>query len=124
MRHHDELAKLHQEAQRACEDGESTLDFEPALAALLDFIKASPECREAASRLFIQQVRGAGGGVEMLEYCMHELRWSEVRDAARARIAESDDWRIKTPLSDVLAAFEDGWVDADMYCRWQQPPSR
>lgn len=32
-------------------------------------------------------------------------------------IERSQDWRTKTPLSHVVAAFEEDWPDADMYER-------
>lgn len=123
MNPQDRLARLYNEARRAGAEGISTSDFEPAAAALLDFIQATPECVDAASRLFVRQVMEAGGSTEVLDYCMHELRWSEVREAARVRVAESEDWRIKTPLASLLAAFEDDWPDAKLYERWRARPS-
>lgn len=118
----DELAYLLRAAHRACEEGPSTSDFEAEVAAVVDYIQANPECREAASRLFIEQVQRSAGCIEVLEYCMHELRWPEVEEAVRDHLAASEDWRVKTALAGVLAAFADDWPDADMYERWRATP--
>ena len=55
MNPQDRLARLYNEARRACEEGISTSDFEPAAAALLDFILATPSLRESVSFILLVQ---------------------------------------------------------------------
>lgn len=116
----NDLGSLVKAAQRACDQGESTSDFEPAFTKVLDFIKRNPPCRMDAVALVIDGLHGANAlPWELLAFLMHELRWPEVREEAIRVIERSEDWRTKTSLSHVVAAFEEDWSDADMYERWQ-----
>jgi len=120
----DDLRSLFEAAQRACDEGESTTDFEPAFTEVLSFIERNPTCRMDAVTQMTGRLRGTNAiPWELLAFLMHELRWPEVREEAIRMIERSQDWRTKTPLSHVVAAFEEDWPDADMYERWQQPPS-
>lgn len=56
---------------------------------------------------------------ELLAYLMYELRWPEVKEAVLRAIAANEDFRIKTPLSHILEAFDDDWEDIVMYERWK-----
>ena len=116
------LHELFAKARRALDEGDSTCDFEPSFAELLDFIQANPECRTEALSWFLERLEGSdGSGLwgELLEYCMHELRWPEVEAVALEILRETDDWRLRSVLLHVVAAFEEDWPDADMYERWQ-----
>lgn len=114
------LRNLFTAAQRACDEGASTKDFEPAFTAVLDFIHQNPSCRAEAVSIMSDTIHGRNGlPWELLAFLMRELRWPEVQDAAMSVITRSTDWRTKTPLSHVLAAFEQDWPDEDMYERWR-----
>jgi len=113
-----QLNELFSLACRACIESDSTRDFEPRFADLLDFIRLNPQCREEALRKFLDQVLNPSGCLELLEYCMYELRWTEVKAKALEVIAGAEDWRLKSALSHVVEAFEKDWPGAKMYQRW------
>ena len=113
------LSELFTAANQACTENASTRDFEPTFAVLLDYIETNIARREEAKAAVLSALHDDSVAPELLAYLMHELRWPEVKQAITDRIALESDWRIKTPLSHVLEAFDDDWADADMYLRWQ-----
>ena len=118
------LQSLLAAARRACDEGDSTSDFEPAFAEVLQFIQQHPACRVDAVATMAAALHGTQAlPWELLAFLMHELRWPEVKVEATRVIEQSEDWRIKTALSHVVAAYEEDWPDADLYQRWQKPAS-
>ena len=120
----NDLRSLLATAERACDEGDSTSDFEPAFTEVLLFIREHPACRvDAVATMASALHRPDALPWELLAFLMHELRWPEVQEEVTRVIQQSEDWRIKTALSNVVAAFEDGWPDADLYQRWRKPTS-
>lgn len=117
-RANDQLAALFAAAKRACLDGTSTTDYEPAAAALLDYIQANPSCHEDAMAMVLTGVDDMTP-FELIAYLMYELRWPQVKEAVLRGIDANEDWRIKTALSHILEAFDDDWEDIVMYERWK-----
>jgi hypothetical protein len=118
MTSHSRTTDLFEAALDACRDGESTSDFEPHFARLLDHLVAHPECHAAAVELFLNEVEQPGGSWELLQYCMYELRWPEI-EAAVHRALQAAGPRSTAPLLHVLAAYEEPWPDIDLYARWK-----
>jgi hypothetical protein len=109
------LTELFDAAETGCRTGDSVSDFEPPFHSLLTFIREHPSCRDEASARIVASIRTGAFEWELLAYLMHALRWPEVKQAALERIVASDDWRIKTPLSHVVEAFEDDWEGAEVF---------
>lgn len=118
-REDDEMRRLVELANRACSTGLSAEDYEADFVAVVDFVNTHPGCRPTLLRLLLNQIREGGGCIEFVELCAHELGWEEIRQAATDRIASTDDWRIKTPLSNVVKALDADWPDAEIYERWR-----
>lgn len=118
-RENDEMRRLVEQANQACSTGLSAEDYEAAFVAVVDFVHAHPGGRPTLLSLLLNQIREGGGCIEFVEFCAHELRWVEIRQGATDRIASTDDWRIKTPLSNVVRALDADWPDAEIYERWR-----
>lgn len=116
----DELAALLASAVHACDVGASTVDYEPAFGAVLDFIEHEPEIAATAKEMIITGVNNGTLGLELVEFLMHSLRWPEVKQAVETRLDNATDWRIKSGMSGILDSFEDDWSDAVMYQRYRK----
>lgn len=116
------MDSLFDAATVACERGDSTTDFEPALARLLRHLETHPECRAAAERRFIDGIRGGTLGWEVVSYCMHALRWDSVRREALRLLEGSAAPSVERALHHIVESFEDDWEDADMYERYRSNP--
>jgi hypothetical protein len=101
------------------EESYAAPDLEPALVEVLRLAKSCPEARPELARCFIDLVRHPERGPwEVVQFCMHSLRWSEVRAAVEEdfeRAKADQDWRAIPVLSHILAAFDPAWDDADLY---------
>ncbi|WP_184125180.1 hypothetical protein [Stenotrophomonas rhizophila] len=93
--------------------------IEPALEAVLDYVLAHPECRADLVAAFIHIAHGRGiGPPELIEYCMHALRWGEVRQYLADWLAAEGSERVRHYLRNLLMSFDDDWRHANMYARF------
>ena len=97
--------------------------YEPMLVDLLRHIEAHPEGRTEFVDVFLS-ILGTPGHEpidapwEVLSFCMHALRWPEVKDAAEAALRErvrANDWRAVNIFQDYVNAFEDDWTTAIVF---------
>jgi hypothetical protein len=101
----------------------------PFGAALVDLIRSFPAEREAFEREFKENVQGAPS--ELVEFCMHALRWESLRvhfEQCRQEAVSRSDWNSEPYYRHVLEAFDDEWPDAEdfyaSYFRAGTYPSR
>ena len=106
------------DAAIAADDG-----YEPLLVDLLRHIEAHPEGRTEFVDVFLS-ILGTPGHEpldapwEVLSFCMHALRWPEVKEAAEAALRErvrANDWRAVNIFQDYVNAFEDDWTTAVVF---------
>ena len=91
-------------------------DVEPAGLAIIDLVAIHPELREEFVQHFLRILHK--GPWELLAFCMHSLRWPEVREIIqkeRGREVARLGARTSPLFDHVLAAFNDDWEDVDMF---------
>lgn len=93
--------------------------IEPHLVRLLTAIKRHPECRSEYATAFKDLVESRVSiPWELIPFCMHELRWAEVRTVIEERSAharQQNDWRAIAVYSKYLDAFSEAWESADLF---------
>ena len=90
--------------------------IEPHLLKVLDFSRENPEARMELAECFKKILRDRSAGpLEIVIFCMRELRWPEVEKEATDRLVSSDDLRVQSAMNSVLAVYDDEWEDADFY---------
>ena len=94
--------------------------YEPLLADLLEYVLAHPECHPALVEKFTAVVEDLPRGAdELLEYCMHELRWPSIRDQLEScKEAARDNPSKFLRYARLLYAFEDDWEHRILYLRY------
>jgi hypothetical protein len=98
---------------------------EPAFEAVLSFVLAHPESRGEFADAFMQLARDPGlGPPELIQYCMHVLRWSDVKQYLSDWLALEKSERIRHVLRKLLMSFDDNWYGADMYDRFRSGQPR
>lgn len=116
----DEFDRLVREADRLEEDYLTPLpEREAAHKAALVLITNYPEMRSAFVQKFVEMIRTHD--LELLEYCMHELRWPEVKAQLEVAAREADDFRARDCFTSALTAFTDRWSGRGFYERFPQP---
>jgi hypothetical protein len=100
------------------EDTELDRYLEPEYSSVLDHIIAHPEYRKQFGTEMLKMADFPGDiSAQLVEYCMHELRWPEVEAAARVKLAAAEDPRSRSVFEHILESFQDGWDD-EGYERW------
>lgn len=96
-------------------------ELEPNLLRLLDFVNANLGEREILVRCFVALVDGSQPNQTswIVRFCMRELRWPEVREAANRRFSlarGAEVPRLMNWLSDINWVYDDApWEDGDFF---------
>ncbi|MDY7804522.1 hypothetical protein U0E23_18940 [Burkholderia stagnalis] len=94
--------------------------LEPALEAVLSFVQNHLGQRIELADAFLDVLRDPEKGPpELVEYCMHELKWLEVRQAIQTWLDSERSERVRHILRKQLLAFDDNWYDASFYERFR-----
>ena len=116
----------------AADTAESSVpNLEPFLLELLAFIKAHPDHRQLFRRQFESLVDGSSSKSRWIVlFCMRELRWPEIQEAANRRFVNAGGERaprLMNWISDINWAYADEPCDkADFfrYCWEKEHPGR
>ncbi len=102
-------------------------NVEPEFLKTLEFIKRYPDLRPQVIGEFSKMLQDKTFGRYMLiQYCMHELRWPEMRAAAKQIYAQSQIDLIRQQLygtasqhlaflEEVVSSFEDTWPSKSLF---------
>lgn len=117
-----EFDRLVQEADRLEDDYLTPLpDREAVHEAALMLVTKHPELRLQLAERFGEMLNKHD--LELFEYCMHELRWPEVRaqlDEVVRDAVDRVDIRARDYFAGVKAAFTDEWSGRDFYRRFSK----
>lgn len=101
-------------------DALDQLSHEPVFDAALKLVLANPDMRQEFAGRFVLMLKN--DYLELFEYCMHELRWPEVKSQLQAAVREAAtpprDLRFESFLEGVLRAFGDDWSGRRFYKRY------
>ena len=104
---------------RQAEQHESCTTIEPLCEEMVSIANAHPECRSALAGAFVAASCIAH---ETVEFCMHVLRWDDVRATFEEQLDASkgaDDWRAIPVLLGLLESFRDDWRGRDLWARFR-----
>ena len=88
---------------------------EPYFLNLLHFINAHPNQRDFFVSEFVNGLRSGAQPWEVIQFCMRELQWEEIKNVAIDESSKTNDWRIISVMSNIIAVYEPEWEDADLY---------
>jgi hypothetical protein len=89
------------------------------LEAVLLHVLAHPESRRELAETFLEVARDSNKGPpELVQYCMHALRWPEVKQELVRRLETEKSERVRHVLRKLVMSFEHDWYDADAYARF------
>jgi hypothetical protein len=117
--------------------------LEPALADVLSFVQAHPGAEDELKAGFLEQLTlSLGDSWWAIAYCMHTLRWPEVRDEAARQFAFLSEFRDRMSrdeqrharetlpgymtelrrwnvLYHIIESFEPDWADRDFFVAYE-----
>lgn len=92
---------------------------DPQLELLLNHVLAHPEARQQFAQAFVDiALHKIKGPRDIVEFCMHELRWPEVKQALTDRLQAETSERMRHYLRGLLESFDDNWDHAHLYPRF------
>ncbi|MEV7929975.1 hypothetical protein [Kitasatospora sp. NPDC088264] len=93
---------------------------EPLLEDLADHITAAGErCRPAVRVRFLALMQDIDPwNLEVMQYCMHALRWQEVLDHAEALFRQEKGVNRHRLYERLIESFDDDWPDREFFRRY------
>ncbi|MFC0547872.1 hypothetical protein [Kutzneria chonburiensis] len=92
---------------------------EPLLEDLVDQIKAASDCRlKVSERFFVLISEINPWSLEILQYCMYGLRWSEVCDRARRYFEKEENVGKRRLYERLVESFDDDWPEREFFRRY------
>lgn len=81
----------------------------------LKIIKENESYKQEVLKYFIAIMKGEiDMPPELIEFCMRELQWPEIKNFANQQLKNSDPRRQRL-IEHVLEVYEEEWEDADLY---------
>jgi hypothetical protein len=102
-------------ATEAYDRGLDVSSYEEAFEAVLQYIEAHPDREPMIKERFLAMVReDPAGHRELIEFCMHRLRWNEIRNEINEQLRNTESIH-RAIWSGMRSAFEDGWEMKELY---------
>ncbi|GAB4393535.1 MAG: hypothetical protein Tsb005_12250 [Gammaproteobacteria bacterium] len=99
--------------------------IEDLLLKMLNFIKAHDDYRDSFVVYFSEKISGEGENdlvygnynhlIQIIQFCMREMQWPEIKEAAIRRKSASSDWRVIGTMDQILEVYETEWPDDELY---------
>ena len=91
-------------------------EIEDLLLIVLNYIKKNKNYKKEFTTCFIERIkRNYNFPLEVVIFCMRELQWPEIKEAAINEINKTNDCRIISRMNDILKVYQKDWGDSDMY---------
>ena len=118
-----EFGRLIEVAEKKWRATYSADDLEPELLNILIFTKHNLDSKGVLEQCFLDLIYTKKWRVslDVLEFCMHELKWSKIKQALEKVVENTNDIRERDALSGVIEAFSDDWNGAVIYNYYSEP---
>ena len=97
-------------------------EAEPEMVTLLREIKSNQGLRPFVVEMFKKSLSAPHCPWELIQFCMHDLRWPEMREWIEERRLAAKSIDDATYWRKLTDAFEDDWEDAEFYSTFQRHP--
>jgi hypothetical protein len=92
---------------------------EPLLEDLVDQVRDSVDCWAKVSERFIVLVHNIDPwSLEILQYCMHELRWREIFDRGQYFLQREENVGRRRLYERLIQSFDDDWSEREFFRRY------
>lgn len=97
------------------------VETEPIFEKILKLVLDRPEMKEQFIEAFISMAHKPElGPYELIQFCMHELRWQEVKNHMSKWLESEGSERAKYIISLILWSFDENWDGALFYKRFNK----
>lgn len=93
----------------------STTEIDRDLFGILKWIRKNIEIKALIVEYLLTELdRQDGFPQDIIEYCMVDLKWPEIHDAAKERLGKAEDPRVEEVLRDIEPDYLGTWDYLDM----------
>jgi len=93
---------------------ELDISYETSMIEVLNFVKSNSDQKDLFVARFEEMLMSNNSPFEVVAFCMRELQWLEIKEFVVSKMNPSQDPRSES-LRGVLTAYDEVWLDADMY---------
>ena len=113
----EQFKNLSRQAEEAWNAGmKDCYQLEPFLLNVLNFTKSLPEKRDELATCFCEIARDPYPGTwEIVQFCMRELQWPEVKQAVEEVYRKHRDPRMKRIMERILDVWGPAWDEAEFW---------
>ncbi|MCH8512811.1 MAG: hypothetical protein LAT83_14340 [Kiritimatiellae bacterium] len=116
-----ELEKLCNEAEHVWQKGLSSRDFENQFVTVLNFLGNHSEDQPQLIKVFVKILEDKEFmACDLISFCMHQMRWKEIKEKALQLLVSSEDFREKQAMADIVASYENNWSGSDLYSYYKK----
>jgi hypothetical protein len=90
-------------------------EIEHHLLDILQFVKKHPTDKNDFIECFVTLLQENSGPLEIVEFCMRELQWQEIKEVAEQMQRKSKDIRLRDAMQRIIDVYSENWDDADLY---------
>ena len=88
---------------------------EPIYIEILNLIKENPRYHNQFVTALLSILSSGKAPWELIQFCMRELQWPEIKNSIFAELEGAKDWRVISVLNHILEVYESEWEDAIIY---------
>ena len=88
---------------------------EKSFIQMLGIIKNNMELKSSFLDIFSKSIKSDYMPIELIQFCMRELKWPEVKLMAIKQLEHSNDPRLISSIGSILEVYETEWPDEDLY---------
>lgn len=93
--------------------------IEPLLEDLVDHIRANGSCRPRVLERFLDLIQQLDPwNLEVLQFCMYDLRWQEVSDQAHFWCRQEGGVGRRRLYERLIESFDDSWPEREFFRRY------
>jgi hypothetical protein len=108
------------DVQRAYIDEPDPISMEPYYERVLEYIEQNPAERQTFIRTIVEIVENPREElVGLIQYCMHVLRWDDVRSAVQQKRNSVELSLTQKWMDNILESFTDQWHGIRYYDRYR-----
>lgn len=111
----EQFKNLGQEAEHVLNQKYSVSKIEYILLQMLNITKVNTDVHDKLIDCFMEIIDTGYAPLEVVQFCMRELKWPKIKEQVIKRLEESDDPRVHKAMNDVLAVYEEEWEDEEFY---------
>ncbi|MES9903017.1 MAG: hypothetical protein ABW168_10075 [Sedimenticola sp.] len=111
----ENLRELGIQAESTLKESYGVNAVEGQLLEMLQLLKSNTKFKSEFVQVLLEFLDEGNAPYEVVQFCMRELQWPEIKQHAQNMLESSDDPRVHKVANEVLAVYGEAWEDEDLF---------